>query len=105
MKKGGDVDRSWKLLLARFDQTPENLELMRSANLKSQSLSIELKLEDQELLTRTANLAMQKLAGEDKFKDKSVQILIVDDVLNVRRLRPNKIILSATKDNFVSYQR
>ena len=51
------------------------------------------------MLTRAANLATQKLAGQDKFKDKSVPITIVDDVLKVRRLRPNKIILSATKDS------
>lgn len=97
--KGSDVDRSWKLLSARFGQTPENLELMKAANLKTQSLSVELKPEDRKLLTKAANLAMQKLAGEDKFKDKSVQISIVDDVLKVRRLRPNKILFAATKDN------
>jgi Relaxase/Mobilisation nuclease domain len=99
INKGGDVDRSWKLLSSRFEQTPENLELMRSANLRTQSLSVELKPEDQALLTKAADLAMQKLAGEDKFKDKSVQISIVDDVLKVRRLRPNKIVLTAKKDS------
>jgi Relaxase/Mobilisation nuclease domain len=99
INKGGDVDRSWKLLSSRFEQTPENLELMRSANLRTQSLSVELKPEDQALLTKAADLAMQKLAGEDKFKDKSVQIIFVDDVLKVRRLRPNKIVLTAKKDS------
>ena len=98
IKKGSDVDRSWKLLSARFEKTPENLELIQLANLKTQSLSVELKPEYQELLTKAANLAIQKLAGESKFNDKSVQITIVDDVLKVRRLRPNKIILSAKKD-------
>ena len=99
VKKGGDVGHSWRDLSSRFSKTPENLELMRSANLKTQSLSIELKPEDRELLTRAANLAMQKLGGQDKFNDKSVQISIVDDVLKVRRLRPNKIVLSAKKDS------
>ena len=50
------------------------------------------------MLTKAAHLAIQKLAGENKFDDKSVKITIVDNVLTVRRLRPNKIILSATKD-------
>ena len=99
IKKGSDVDRSWKLLSARFEKTPENLELIQLANLKTQSLSVELKPEYQELLTKAANLAIQKLAGESKFNDKSVQITIVDDVLKVRRLRPNKIILSAKRDS------
>jgi hypothetical protein len=99
LKKGGDVERSWKSLSSRFDQTPENLELMRSANLKTQSLSIQLRREDQELLTKAANLAVQKLAGDNKFKDKSVEITMVDDVLKVRRLRPNKVILSAKRDS------
>ena len=98
VKKGGNIDRSWKLLSTRFEKNPENLELMRSANLKAQSLSIELNPEDQELLTKAADLAVQKLV-DNKFKDKSVQISIVDDVLKVRRLRPNKIILSAKKDS------
>ena len=71
---------------------------MREANLKTQSLSIELKPEDQELLTKAANLAIAKLVSKNKFKDKSVQISIVDDVLKVRRLRPNKVLFSATKD-------
>ena len=102
--KGGDVDRSWKLLSTKFGQTPDNLELMQSANLKTQSLSIELKPEDQQLLAKAANLAIAKLeiaklAGKDKFKDKSIEITIVDNVLKVRRLRPNKIILSAKRDN------
>ena len=98
IEKGGNVDRSWKLLATRFGKTPENLELMQLANLKTQSLSVELNPEDQKLLTKAANLAVQKLAGDNKFNDKSVQITIVDDVLKVRRLRPNKIILSAKKD-------
>ena len=96
--KGGDVDRSWPSMSSRFENTLENLELMQLANLRTQSLSIQLRREDQELLTKAADLAMQKLAGKDKFNDKSVQITIVDDVLKVRRLRPNKIILSAKKD-------
>lgn len=104
VKKGSDVDRSWKLLSARFGKTPENLELMQLANLKTQSLSVELQPEDRELLTKAANLAIQKLAGEDKFKDKSVQINIVDDVLKVRRLRPNKILFSAKKDENGEWQ-
>ena len=98
IEKGGNVDRSWKLLSTRFDQTPENLELMQLANLKTQSLSVELNPEDQKLLTKAADLAVQKLAGKDKFNDKSVQITIVDNVLKVRRLRPNKILFSAKKD-------
>ena len=98
IKKGSDVDRSWKLLSSRFGKTPENLELMQSANLKAQSLSIELNPADQELLTKAADLAIQKLAGDNKFKDKSVQINILDDVLKVRRLRPNKILFSAKKN-------
>ena len=98
IEKGGDVERSWKSLSSRFDQTPENLELMQLANLKTQALSIELRREDQELLTKAANLAIQKLGGEDKYKNQSVRITIVDDVLKVQRLRPNKILLSAKKD-------
>jgi Relaxase/Mobilisation nuclease domain len=99
VEKGGNVDRSWKLLSARFSQTPENLELMRSANLKTQSLSVVLNPDAQALLTKAADLAMQKLEGQDKFNDKSVQISIVDNVLKVRRLRPNKIVLSAKKNS------
>ena len=98
IKKGSDVDRSWKLLSTRFGKTPENLELMQSANLKAQSLSIELNPADQELLTKAADLAIQKLAGDNKFKDKSVQINMVNDILKVRRLRPNKILFSAKKN-------
>ena len=99
IEKGGNVERSWKSLSSKFEQTPENLELMRAANLRTQSLSITLRREDQELLTKAADLAIQKLAGLDKFDDKSVKITIIDDVLTVRRLRPNKIILSAKKDS------
>jgi Relaxase/Mobilisation nuclease domain len=98
LEKGSNVGHSWRDLSSRFSQTPENLELMRSANLKTQSLSIELKPEDRALLTKAADLAMQKLVN-GKFKDKSVQISLVDDVLKVRRLRPNKIILSAKKNS------
>lgn len=103
IEKGSDVDRSWKLLSTRFGQTPENLELMQLASLKTQSLSIELQPEDQELLTRSADLAMQKLV-DNKFKDKSVQISFIDGVLKVRRLRPNKIVLSAKKDENGEWQ-
>lgn len=98
IKKGSDVDRSWKLLSTKFGKTPENLELMQLANLKTQSLSIELNPENQKLLTKAADLAIQQLAGEDKFNDKSVQITIVDDVLKVRRLRPNKVLFTAKKN-------
>ena len=63
LKKGRDVDHSWQSLSARFKNTTENLELMRSANLKTQYLSTELLREDRKLLTRAADSAMQKLAG------------------------------------------
>ena len=95
--KGGDVDRSWRSISSKFENTPENLALMRSANLRTQSLPVELRRHEQELLTKTADLAVQKLV-DGKFKDKSVEISIVDDVLTVRRLRPNKQILAAKKD-------
>ena len=49
-------------------------------------------------MTKAADLAMQKLANGSRFKDKSVIISIIDDILKVQRLRPNKIILSAKKD-------
>jgi hypothetical protein len=50
------------------------------------------------LLAKAADLAMQKLAGKDRLKNQSVIISIVDDILKVQRLRPNKIILSAKRD-------
>jgi Relaxase/Mobilisation nuclease domain len=103
LKKGSNVGHSWRDLSSRFSQTPENLELMRGANLKTQSLSVELKPEDRALLTKAADLAMQKLV-DGKFNDKSVQISLVDDVLKVRRLRPNKIIFSAKKDSEGEWQ-
>ena len=98
IEKGGDVERSWKSLSSKFDQTPENLELMQLANLKTQSMSIKLRREDQELLTKAADLAIRKLDGRNKCNEKGAIISIVDGVLKVQRLRPNKIILSAKKD-------
>ena len=47
-------------------------------------------------LTKAANLAVKKLV-DGKFKDKSVEISLVDGVLTVRRLRPNKQLLAAKK--------
>lgn len=98
ISKGSNINRGWGLLSSRFEQTPENLELMKSATLKAQSLPIELQAEDYDLLAKTADLAMQKLAGKDRLKNQSVIISIVDDILMVQRLRPNKIILSAKRD-------
>ena len=98
VQKGGDIDRSWKSISSRFEKSPENLELMASTNLKTQSLSVELRRHEQELLTKAANLAVQKLT-DGKFKNKSVEISIDGDgVLTVRRLNPNKRILAAKKD-------
>lgn len=98
LQKGGDIDRSWRSISPKFEQTPENLELMQSANLKTQSLSVQLRRHEQELLIKAADLAVLKLDGISKFKDKSVEISIVDGVLKVQRLRPNKRILAAKKD-------
>lgn len=97
VQKGGDIGRSWKSISSRFEKNPENLELMKSANLKTQSLSVELRRHEQELLTKAANLAVQKLT-DGKFKNKSVEISIDNGVLTVQRLNPNKRILAAKKD-------
>ena len=98
LNKGSDIDRGWRFICSKFDKIPQNLESMRLANLKTQSLSIELRQEDDELMAKTANLAMQKLNGLNRFKDKSVIVSLIDGVLKIQRLRPNKIVLSAQKN-------
>ena len=104
IQKGGDIDRSWRSISPNFKSTPEDLELIQAANLKTQSLSVELRRHDQELLIKAADLAVLKLAGGSKFKDKSVEISIIDGVLVVQRLRPNKRILAVRKDDAGEWQ-
>lgn len=42
---------------------------------------------------------MEKLKGEPKYKDKSVEIKLSEGILTVWRLRPDKRIFSAIKDD------
>lgn len=104
LNKGSDIDRGWKLLSSKFPQTAENQKLMRLATLKAQSLPVELKQEDHELLSKTADFAMQKLDGRDRLSSKNVIITLTENILKVQRLRPNKIVLSAKKDPHGKWQ-
>lgn len=99
MIKGGDAGRGWKSLSKEFVKSPDDKILVKAANLKTQVIPVVLKQEPQELLNRTANLAMEKLKGEPKYKDKSVEIKLSEGILTVWRLRPDKRIFSAIKDD------
>jgi len=96
--RGGDIDRSWGKMRLSFAPTPENLALAQSSNLKVQSLSIDLRQHDRELLAKAADLAMEKLGGFSEFKSRNLKISLSDGVLKVQRLHPNRWMFSAKKD-------
>jgi Relaxase/Mobilisation nuclease domain len=98
VKKGGDVGVGWKSLSAKFGESPDHTKLAIASNFKTQSLALTLRRKEQDQLNRAADLAFAKLAGECRYKDKSVDIKIVDGIMTVQRLRPNKRLLSAKKD-------
>jgi hypothetical protein len=99
LKKGGDIGAGWKSLSSKFGESPDHTKLAIASNLKTQSLPVTLRRHEQEQLVKMADLAVERLGGQSKYKDKSIDIKFVDNVLTVYRLRPNKRILSATKND------
>ena len=97
LTKGADAGMGWKSLADKFGNSPDDAKLALASNLKTQSLPVILRRQEQEQLVRTADLAVEKLDGKVQYKDKSVEIKFVAGVLTVNRLRPNKRILAATK--------
>ncbi len=97
LQKGGDIDRSWRSIESQFKNSPDRLELMKAANLKTRTLPVILRRYEQEQLNKAANLAINKLGNNSDYQDKSLKILIKDGVLTVLRLRPAKQILAAIK--------
>ena len=96
--KGGDAGRGWQSLSKQFKKSPDDKEVVKATNLKTQAISVILKPESQKILDHAANLAAIKLGGKSKFKNKSVDIKLDGDILTVWRLRPDKRMFSAVKD-------
>jgi Relaxase/Mobilisation nuclease domain len=97
LKKGGDIGAGWKSLSSKFGESPDHTKLAIASNTKTQSLPVTLRRHEQEQLVKMADLAVKKLRGQSKYKDKSVDIKLIDNILTVYRLRPSKRILSAKK--------
>jgi hypothetical protein len=80
--------------------SPQDIPLMKAANLKSQQHPVRLNEVDRAMFDRSAEMAEMAATSKGrngKFSNGRVEIALDSDRLKVRRVRPEKVILEATK--------
>ena len=95
--KGSDIGASWQKVNDILIPSDQDLTLMQAANLRTQDRPAKLNLENRELFDRVADLAVMKLDGRKKFENGRIKIKSDGDNLTVFRIRPNKLMLTASK--------
>jgi Relaxase/Mobilisation nuclease domain len=95
--KGSDIGASWQKVNDILIPSDRDLTLMQTANLRAQDRPAKLNLENRELFDRVAELAAIKLGERKKFENGRIKIKSDGDNLTVFRIRPNKLMLTASR--------
>ena len=95
--KGSDINASWQKVSDRLTPDDRDLELMEFANLRIRDRPVTLNLVDRSTFERITELARMKLNGKTKFENSRIKIKGDGNTLSVYRIRPNKLMLNATK--------
>lgn len=95
--KGSDIGASWQVVSDRLTPDDRDLERMKAANLRIQDRPVELNLANREIFDRITELAQMKLGGKTKFENGRIKIKRDGNTLSVYRIRPNKLMLNATR--------
>jgi Relaxase/Mobilisation nuclease domain len=80
--------------------SPQDIPLMKAANLKSQEHSVRLNEVDRAMFDRSAEMAEMAVLRDGrngKFRNGRVEIALDSDRLKVRRVRPEKVMLEAKR--------
>ena len=95
--KGSDIGASWQVVSDRLTPDDQDLERMKEANLRIQDRPVKLNLANREIFDRLTELAQMKLGGKTKFENGRIKIKCDGNTLSVYRIRPNKLMLNATR--------
>lgn len=96
--KGGEIGYSWTTVRSLTTATSEDLAAIEKANTASNKLSIPLYREREVENELVIKLALQALQSADKLDHKRLNITRQNGVLTIKRLRPNKVALTAVQD-------
>jgi hypothetical protein len=95
--KGSDIGASWQVVSDRLTSDNQDLERMQAANLRIRDRPVKLNLADRGIFDRLTELARMKLDGKTKFENGRIKIKCDGNTLSVYRIRPNKLMLNATR--------
>ncbi|PSB59565.1 relaxase/mobilization nuclease domain-containing protein [Chamaesiphon polymorphus] len=95
--KGSDLGASWQKVRGKLTPDRQDLELMEEANLRIRDRPVKLNLADRSIFDRLTELARMKLDGKTKFENGRIKIKCDGNTLSVYRIRPNKLMLNATR--------
>ncbi|PSB53280.1 relaxase/mobilization nuclease domain-containing protein [Chamaesiphon polymorphus] len=95
--KGSDVGASWNVISKRLNAAVGDLDLMKAANLMSQTKPARLSKSQRSMFDRVVEMARLKLGHKSKFKNSRVEIELEGDSLRVLRMRPHKLMFRATQ--------
>ncbi|WP_373544890.1 relaxase/mobilization nuclease domain-containing protein [Chamaesiphon sp.] len=95
--KGSDIGASWQVVSNSLTPDDRDLERMKEANLRIQDRPVKLNLANREIFDRITELAQMKLGGKTKFENGRIKIKCDGNTLSVYRIRPNKLMLNATR--------
>jgi hypothetical protein len=99
-KKPSNLDEGCLIVSEIVQISPEDIPLMKAANLKSQQHPVRLNEVDRAMFDRVVEMAEMAVLNQGrnrKFRNGRVEIAIDDDRMKVRRVRPEKLMLEATK--------
>jgi hypothetical protein len=99
-KKPSNFDGNCSIVSEIVQISPQDIPLMKAANLKSQQHSVRLNEVDRAMFDRSAEMAEMAATSKGrngKFSNGRVEIALDSDQLKVRRVRPEKIMLEAKR--------
>ncbi len=99
MYHGGDIGLSWRAVSKQITPSDDDARTIAIANQKAQAIAVEVTDEHQERFETAARLAAAILVDRSTFKNARIEIAQVDDKLMVKRLRPERTILTAQRDD------
>lgn len=92
-----NLGMGWNKTQTALTLTSEDVEVAKAANLRTDAMSIVLTGERKSLFDESVIRAVSAIDATGRFKNHSLKIELKDDKLTIRRLRPDKNVLTAVK--------
>jgi Relaxase/Mobilisation nuclease domain len=95
--RGSEIERTWKSVGAKISTSPDDVQIMAAANIKSQSHRMNMSDVERQRFEQAVMMSATALEGRERVKTGRIHLKREDKTITAYRMRPHKQILKAVE--------